>query len=94
MRLIKLIWAITFATLATFASGAQGDIEAMAARCSMCHQGQISLRERDPAELAERIRAIRDGERPHRPLGLNDDTDAGIDAIAAALSEAKPLAMP
>lgn len=54
--------------------------------CAGCHQGKRSLAGGDAAELAGKIRRIRDGEIRHPPLGLDDDSDAAIDELAAELA--------
>lgn len=55
------------------------------AGCSACHQGKRSFAGRDVQELAAAIRAIRDGQLKHPALGLGDDSDAAIDALAEQL---------
>ena len=58
----------------------------VASSCVGCHQGKRSFSGRDAQELAEAIRAIRDGKVRHPALGLPDDSDAAIDAVAEELA--------
>ena len=56
-----------------------------AAACVKCHTGPRSFVGREAEALAEQIRRVRDGEVGHPPLGLDDDSDAAIEALAADL---------
>lgn len=67
-----------------------GEVAAAAgatASCNACHQGKRSFTGRDAEALAAAIRSIRDGELKHPALGLSDDSDVAIAALAAKLSE-------
>ncbi len=65
------------------------DTGAKPSTCLGCHQGNMSFSGRDAQALAETIKAIRDGERAHPPLALDDDSDKAIEALAADLTAGK-----
>lgn len=78
--------------IAGFAAGLAGcgaDVSAAsdaAAACMKCHTGPRTLGGREAEALAEQIRLILDGEVRHPPLGLDDDSDEAILALAAELA--------
>ena len=83
------ITAAALAATAILLAGCGEDVSAAgdaAAACAGCHQGKRSLAGRDVDELAGAIRDIRDGEQKHPPLGLDDDSDEAIAALAAVLA--------
>lgn len=80
---------VLVAGLATGLAGCGADVSAAsdaAAACMQCHTGPRSLAGRDADTLAGQIRSIRDGEVRHPPLGLDDDSDDAIEALAATLA--------
>lgn len=83
------IIAAAVAAIAVLLAGCGGDLSAAgdaAEGCAGCHQGKRSLAGRDVDELAGTIRRIRDGELKHPPLGLDDDSDEALAALAAELA--------
>lgn len=59
---------------------------AVAATCSACHQGGLSLGGRPVNEVEAAIREIASGARPHPPVDLGDGSEAAIRALAEALA--------
>ena len=83
------IIAILVAGLAAGLAGCGADVSAAsdaAAACAKCHTGPRSLAGREAEALADQIRRIRDGDVRHPPLGLDDDSDEAIEALAAELA--------
>jgi cytochrome c553 len=62
------------------------DGPAVAASCSACHQGGLSLHGRPVDQIAAAIRDIASGARPHPPVDFGDGSDAAIRALAEAVA--------
>lgn len=58
--------------------------------CLTCHAGPMSFAGKDRAEVAQNLKKIVAGSKAHPPLGLSDESDAAIDALADQLTSKIP----
>jgi hypothetical protein len=61
----------------------------VAASCTACHQGPLSLAGKSEQDVAAAIRAILTGARAHPPIALADQSETAVQALAERLSSTR-----
>lgn len=85
----KLITAMTVAMLFLAScdlSESNAADSSVAASCTSCHSGNLSLAGEDAVEIAGLIREILDGDLAHPPLVMDDTSDEAIAELARQLT--------
>lgn len=59
-----------------------------AAACHGCHQAAMALDRFAADDLTNRLRRVRDGDTPHPPLNLDDDSDHALAELARRIVNA------
>ncbi len=85
----RILLTIAMTASLMLGHGVAADASEPGAACAGCHRGTLGFEGSDADELAQAIAAIRDGEKPHPPLSLSDDSDESIRALADALVSKK-----